>query len=429
MRHFISIFALLSLLVPVLAHAGYSDGLYEYLRGNYDRALEELRPAAREGGAESQYVLGSMYATGKGVLQDYVKAHAWLNLAASRGHDKAALFRDEISRRMTSQQIARAQRLANKWRTRQTQPKEPAREETAGKDELVSIQKRLRAQGYYSGAIDGLMGPSTRGAISSYQRDHGLSVTGKPSASLLESLERTSAGQTARRPLQLVPEGPWNQVLLHDDFEDGDYRRDPAWTLLSGDFWVDSQSSLRTKQAVARDASPEEKRGSGEQAAEVIGQVVEGLMGTKKDKKAESVSEIHTRLKMGNAFALRSEMRILSEAAGQSFEFAAYRGRERVSGYLLRVSLQRKQSLSLIRLERSGASVIDTLRRDGLLQGGGPAVLTWLRFGDGEMKVLIDGQRVLRARDRTFDSFEGIALINRGGEYAISSVDVLGPDR
>ena len=42
---------------------------------------------------------------------------------------------------------------------------------------LVNVQRQLRRQGYYHGAIDGLIGPQTRAAIARYQRENGLYVT------------------------------------------------------------------------------------------------------------------------------------------------------------------------------------------------------------------------------------------------------------
>jgi hypothetical protein len=42
---------------------------------------------------------------------------------------------------------------------------------------IANVQIALRDQGYYPGAIDGLMGPQTRSALAAYQRDHGLIVT------------------------------------------------------------------------------------------------------------------------------------------------------------------------------------------------------------------------------------------------------------
>ena len=42
---------------------------------------------------------------------------------------------------------------------------------------LVRVQRELRRDGYYRGAIDGLIGPQTRAALARFQRDNGLYVT------------------------------------------------------------------------------------------------------------------------------------------------------------------------------------------------------------------------------------------------------------
>jgi TPR repeat protein len=52
-----------------------------------------------------------MYRHGHGVPQDYVRAHMWYNLAASRGLD--AFWRNAMAAKMTPAQIAEAQRLAS----------------------------------------------------------------------------------------------------------------------------------------------------------------------------------------------------------------------------------------------------------------------------------------------------------------------------
>ena len=52
----------------------------------------------------------------------------------------------------------------------------------------VDVQRALRSRGYYRGYIDGDVGPGTRAAIRAYQRDRGLSVTGRIDSSLLRSL-------------------------------------------------------------------------------------------------------------------------------------------------------------------------------------------------------------------------------------------------
>ena len=63
---------------------------------------------AEQGDASAQINLGVMYATGRGVPQDYVSAHMWLNLGASKA-------REMVAESMTREQIAEAQARALEW--------------------------------------------------------------------------------------------------------------------------------------------------------------------------------------------------------------------------------------------------------------------------------------------------------------------------
>ena len=66
---------------------------------------------------EALFDLGMMYCIGREVRQDYVAAHKWFNIAAIRGNESAREYRREISREMTTAQIAEAQREARAWMT------------------------------------------------------------------------------------------------------------------------------------------------------------------------------------------------------------------------------------------------------------------------------------------------------------------------
>ena len=62
-----------------------------------------------------------MYENGEGVPQDYVHAHMWYDLVASRfppgeHRDRAVNNRDIIAEKMTPAQISEAQKLAREWR-------------------------------------------------------------------------------------------------------------------------------------------------------------------------------------------------------------------------------------------------------------------------------------------------------------------------
>lgn len=52
---------------------------------------------------------------GQGVDQDNVEAYMWYNLAAAQGDEKAKTNKGIISERMTSEQIAEAQKLSREW--------------------------------------------------------------------------------------------------------------------------------------------------------------------------------------------------------------------------------------------------------------------------------------------------------------------------
>lgn len=53
-----------------------------------------------------------MYKKGEGVTKDYVRAHMWLNLAASKGSKEASEDRETVAKEMTPTQIAEAQKMA-----------------------------------------------------------------------------------------------------------------------------------------------------------------------------------------------------------------------------------------------------------------------------------------------------------------------------
>ncbi len=56
-----------------------------------------------------------MYSRVKGVKEDLIQAHMWFTLAAANSHSDATEARDKLILRMTSTQLAEAQRLAREW--------------------------------------------------------------------------------------------------------------------------------------------------------------------------------------------------------------------------------------------------------------------------------------------------------------------------
>ena len=77
--------------------------------------LQQFETEARKGRVEALYNLGLAYSTGQGVRVDYIAAHKWFNLAAMKGVNEARSWRAQISREMSTGQIAEAQRQAREW--------------------------------------------------------------------------------------------------------------------------------------------------------------------------------------------------------------------------------------------------------------------------------------------------------------------------
>ena len=99
---------------------------FMYLMGeaiplDYKEAFRWYRASAVQGKSSAQGSLGAMYRAGLGLPQDYILAHMWYNLAVANSElDQErriwAKNRDATAKKMTSEQLAEAQRLAREWK-------------------------------------------------------------------------------------------------------------------------------------------------------------------------------------------------------------------------------------------------------------------------------------------------------------------------
>jgi len=100
------------------AEAQKSLGLmYQFGEGiaqNNQNASKWYRLAAEQGNAEAQNNLGLMYLNGEGVTQSKANAYMWLHNAASQGVRLAKWSQDELVKKMTPEQVEKAQALAHK---------------------------------------------------------------------------------------------------------------------------------------------------------------------------------------------------------------------------------------------------------------------------------------------------------------------------
>ena len=65
--------------------ADFRTGHEAFKRSDYARAMEILRPHAERGHAGAQFLVGVMYAEGRGVSTDSAEAVKWFRMSAERG--------------------------------------------------------------------------------------------------------------------------------------------------------------------------------------------------------------------------------------------------------------------------------------------------------------------------------------------------------
>lgn len=86
---------------------GHPDQFYEYAgmrayaRGDYRAAIDNFKHAARYADKFSQLALGLMYANGRGVAKDPVRACAWLGLASQAHAPSFIATRDRVCKALT----------------------------------------------------------------------------------------------------------------------------------------------------------------------------------------------------------------------------------------------------------------------------------------------------------------------------------------
>lgn len=105
-----------------------------------------FRRAAERGVTDAQYNLGLMHESGRGVARNPAEARRWFALAAQAGDAAAA--------------------------AKLSDPEPPTPSAAADGPSVAETQRYLAQQGYYIGAIDGIVSPDLAAAARAYMRDH-----------------------------------------------------------------------------------------------------------------------------------------------------------------------------------------------------------------------------------------------------------------
>ena len=248
------------------------------------------------------------------------------------------------------------------------------------------------------------------------------------------------------------------EALIRDDFSDGDYTDDPRWEVVSGDFSVDRRLGLRTTIPLSGaetetlrlsldtilDTKEELLDDAGElfdKGKDTVGDLLSGekklsdLLGGGGDDEAKEdtgpagpePAEIVLEAEIPNAFALELEIMSGMVHKDAQFEIDLFQGRAGAAGYRLSYLPGDDPGLLLSRFGRRSTEVIGEHEDALTLEDGQSHTVALVRESDGTMTATVDGSELIRVKSSALeDPFDGVSLVNGGGDYAIRSIAIYG---
>ncbi|MGO4723993.1 MULTISPECIES: hypothetical protein [unclassified Inquilinus] len=178
--------------------------------------------------------------------------------------------------------------------------------------------------------------------------------------------------------------------VFSDDFSDGNYTANPAWTSLQGTWTVDSGGLHSDTRAP-------------------------------KGQTQGGVAAIALQQGLKNNFGLEFD---LADLANQGqFEIRVYQGASKDSGFRLVYLPTSSPTFALYRAGRSGITQVAQTTNTAALRREDRTRLTWTRDAAGRMVVALDGKTIIEGSDNGFrDGWNGVMLVNFGGDFALRSI-------
>ena len=233
-------------------------------------------------------------------------------------------------------------------------------------------------------------------------------------------------------------DNPWDTLIFEDKFDGRGAQPSAPWQVTAGEYLVDWRYGMRSvvkpvaKTVAQAETAPESPLG------QLVGALLKGATGTSQDAQA-TTAEPETEIvpataiapkAISNAFAIRVELtsRPVEGVDPPRLEFGPYQGENATAGYRLALIPGQAPALELTSISSRGTVSTLEVHDQPLNLGDGKAhVIEWTRDRAGKMVIKVDGAEIVNVTDRRFtESFDGLSVTNRGGDFALRSVRIDG---
>ncbi|MFO8090476.1 MAG: hypothetical protein R6U13_11605, partial [Desulfatiglandaceae bacterium] len=186
----------------------------------------------------------------------------------------------------------------------------------------------------------------------------------------------------------------WRRELMFDEFSDGNFTENPAWNVISGEFWVDASLGLRSRvqprRVETRDSTTEQRStGSREDlGSALLGALVDQAFQRDEPRESRSRSEedisrrAPARIRLGteitNAFSLELVFSIHNGPSVEGhFQVALFQDQTGNYGYMLALYAGDEGIMDLYRFRRRQRELVSSSKLKTDIRSGERQKLLW----------------------------------------------------